>query len=69
MDNKTVIFYSTHCPKCKALEMLLKKYNIQYVENNDVQEMLDLGLASAPALKVGDLILDFSQAAKWIKEQ
>ena len=64
-----VIFFSTHCPKCAALEMLLKRHNIEYVENNDVQEMLSLGLTSAPALKVGDQVLDFIQATKWVREQ
>ena len=64
-----VIFFSTRCPKCAALEMLLKRHNIEYVENNDVQEMLSLGLTSAPALKVGDAVLNFAEAMRWAKEQ
>lgn len=68
MEDK-IIFYSTHCPKCAALEMLLKKNNIDYVEKNDVQEMISLGLTSAPALKIGEQVLDFVQAMKWVRGQ
>lgn len=69
MEDKTVIFFSTHCPKCRALEMLLKQHNINYVEHTDVDEMISLGLTSAPGLKVGDNILSFPEAMKWVKEQ
>ena len=64
-----VIFFSTHCPKCSALEMLLKKKNIYYIENNNVQEMLDLGLQSAPGLMVDGKVMNFPEAMKWVKEQ
>ena len=64
-----VIFYSTHCPRCKVLEMKLKKKNINYTEVNDVQEMLSLGIKTAPALFVNGAIMDFGQAVKWINAQ
>ena len=64
-----LIFFSTHCPKCKALEMLLKKKNIEYEEHNDVQEMLKLGLQSAPGLMVNGKVMNFPEAMSWIKEQ
>lgn len=64
-----LIFFSTHCPKCKALEMLLKKKNIEYEEHNDVQEMLKLGLQSAPGLMVNGKVMNFPDAMSWIKEQ
>lgn len=64
-----LIFFSTHCPKCKALEMLLKKKNIEYEEHNDVQEMLKLGLQSAPGLMVNGKVMNFPAAMSWIKEQ
>ena len=69
MDDEKVIFFSTHCPKCRALEMLLKKHNIDYVEKNDIQEMLDLGLTSAPGLMVNGQIMSFPEAMSWVKEQ
>ena len=40
MEDKTVIFFSTHCPKCRALEMLLKQHKVDYVEHTDVDEMM-----------------------------
>lgn len=64
-----IVFYSTHCPRCKALEMLLQKKNIEYVESNDVKEMLDAGLTSAPGLKVDGEVLDFPKAMAWVKER
>ena len=61
-----VTFYSTHCPKCKVLEIKLKQAGISYVENDNVEEMRELGINAAPALKVDDQLLDFSSAIKWI---
>ena len=64
-----VIFYSTHCPRCKVLETKLKQKEIAYIEENDVQKMLNLGLHTAPALQVGEEIMDFTNAVKWINSQ
>lgn len=65
-----IIFYSTHCPKCKALEMKLKKSGVEYIESNDVGEMLSLGIQSAPALKLENgEILDFASAVAWVNTQ
>lgn len=64
-----VIFYSTHCPKCKVLEIKLNQAKIPYEENDNVQEMQALGIKTAPALKVDDQLLDFSSAIKWISSR
>lgn len=64
-----VIFYSTHCPKCKVLDIKLKQAGIDYIENDDVEEMKQLGIKAAPALKVDDEIMDFSTAIKWISNR
>lgn len=63
-----VVFYSTHCPRCRALEMLLKKAKIEYTEKNDVNEMLSLGLSSAPGLSVDGKMMGFAESMAWIKE-
>lgn len=63
-----IIFYSTHCPKCKVLEMKLKKKNIPYVENNSVDEMLALGIQSAPALSVDGVVYSFKEANDWVNK-
>lgn len=64
-----IIFYSTHCPQCKVLEKKLQAAGIEYVERNDIDQMLDLGIKSAPALSVDGEILGFKDAVKWVKEQ
>ena len=64
-----VILYSTHCPRCKVLELKLKQKNIEYEENNNVEEMTAKGFKEAPKLEVDDMIMDFKQAVDWIKEQ
>ena len=63
-----IIFHSSHCPKCKVLEMKLQKKGIQYEENNDVDVMIAKGLTMAPALEVDGKMLDFAEANKWINE-
>ena len=68
MDDK-IIFFSTHCPKCKVVEMKLKQKNINYEECNDVEYMLSLGLKSAPALSVNGNLLEFAAAVKWVNER
>lgn len=64
-----VTFYSTHCPKCKVLEIKLNQAKIPYLVNDDVEEMKSLGIKAAPALKIDDQVLDFSSAIKWISNR
>lgn len=64
-----IIFYTTHCPKCKVLKMKLDKAGIDYEENDNVDEMVSMGLQSAPALKVDNVVYEFAPAVQWIKEQ
>ncbi len=67
--NEKVVFHSSHCPRCLILEKKLKEKGIKYEENNDVQVMLDKGLEMAPALEVGDKLMGYKEAVKWIGEQ
>lgn len=64
-----VILWSTHCPRCKVLELKLKQKNINYEENNSVEEMTAKGFKEAPKLEVDGMVMDFMQAVDWIKEQ
>ena len=64
-----VILYSTGCPKCRVLKTKLDKKNINYIENNDVEEMLELGFDLLPVLKVDDDIMNFTEANDWINKQ
>ena len=63
-----VTLYSTHCPKCKVLEMKLKQKNINYEEINDVEIMKAKGFMSAPKLEVDGVVYEFKDAVDWIKE-
>lgn len=64
-----VILYSTHCPKCKVLEMKLKQKNIGYEEVTDVELMQEKGFKSVPKIEVDGAVYDFKEAVDWIKEQ
>lgn len=68
MEEK-VILYTTHCPRCKALAMKLDQARIKYTECEDVRVMLSKGLTQAPGLGVGDMLMDFAAAIKWINER
>lgn len=61
--------FSTGCPKCQILEKKLAQKGIEYVEINDVKQMLSKGLLSAPWLEVNGVMMNFSQANQWINEQ
>ena len=64
-----VILYSTHCPRCKVLELKLKQKNVVYEEINDVQQMKARGFSEAPKLEVDGVVYGFKEAVDWIKEQ
>lgn len=64
-----VIFYSTGCPKCKVLKNKLEAKSITYTENTNIAEMQSLSMMSAPALMVGDELLDFGHAVTWVNNQ
>ena len=63
------ILYTTHCPKCKVLQQKLDQKGIQYQVCEDVNEMIKLGLAAAPALYTEEIgLMDFGKAVQWIRE-
>ena len=61
--------FSTGCPKCTILKKKLSQKGIEYTEVNDIKQMLDMGLQSAPWLEVDGQMMNFNQANKWINEQ
>lgn len=64
-----VILFTTHCPRCKALELKLNKKNIKFEESEDINAMLSAGLKSAPGLSVNGKMMDFTAAVQWINSQ
>ena len=61
-----VILYSNKCPQCRVLEAKLKEKGIEYQEINDIDLMLEKGFMSMPMLEVGETIMNFAQALKWV---
>ena len=64
-----VTLYTTHCPRCKVLARKLDAYGVEYRTNEDVSEMTEKGLKSAPGLGLPDgRILTFAEAVDWLNE-
>ena len=57
--------YSTGCPRCKVLKEKLDEAKITYTLIDDVDEMLKLGLRSAPALEADGKLMDFVEAIRY----
>lgn len=66
---QAITLYSTGCPNCKSLEALLDRKGIVYTTIDSEEEIIKLGFSSAPILKVGDDIMTFYQAVKWLNTQ
>ena len=64
-----VILWTSHCPRCKVLEVKLKQKGINYIENTDKDEMIAKGFKEAPKLEVDGVVMGFKEAVDWIKEQ
>lgn len=64
--HKNIVLYSTGCPRCNELKLLLSKKNIAHTEVNSIDDMLALGITKVPMLGVNNQLLDFSAAQKWI---
>ncbi len=62
----TIILYSTGCPKCKVLEAKLKAKKIDYVHNDNADEMMKKGIQSVPVLEVNGELLEFAKANQWV---
>ena len=61
-----ITLYSTGCPKCKILKSKLQEKNIEFVENNSIEEMIELGITQVPVLSVSGVMFDFKKAVTWV---
>ena len=66
--NKTVILYSTGCPKCEVLKKKLEQKEVNYSTVCSVEEMAALGITTVPVLGVDDNLLEFGQAVEWVNK-
>lgn len=65
--NKSIVLYSTGCNACNTLKLMLKNANIEYTENNDIDEMLALGISQVPVLSVEGKLLSYNDAKAWVQ--
>lgn len=63
-----MVLYTTHCPRCRALEAALKSKNIPYETCEDVDKMIELGFMSAPVLEIDGKYLKYDEAMKHVME-
>lgn len=66
MQKGRFILYTTHCPMCSVLKSKLQSKNISFQEIDDVDEMMKLGIESVPVLKIGEKLLNFSEAVSYV---
>lgn len=65
----SITLYSTGCPKCKVLKSKLEEKNIEFVENNSVEDMTGLGITQVPVLSIDGVLFDFKQAVTWVNNK
>lgn len=66
-----ITIYTTNtCPKCQILKKKLKEKNIPFLEETDVNKMLELDILAVPQMKVDNgKLMDFEQAVQWVNKQ
>ena len=63
------IYTSESCPKCKILKEKLNLKGIKYKEIQDLEQLVEKGFNFVPVLEVDNIMMEFSQANKWVNEQ
>ena len=66
---RTVVLYSTGCPKCSVLTKKLKAKNIGYELVDDADKMIAMGLTEVPMLEVDGILKSFKEANDWLEER
>lgn len=64
---EVVLYHQQTCPQCKAVESMLKRANIQYISNTDIDYMQSAGIKSTPVLEVDGTLLKGKDIIDWIK--
>lgn len=65
--DKSIVLYSTGCTACKNLKLMLKDAGVEYTENNNIEEMLALGISQVPVLSVDGELMSYDDAKKWVQ--
>lgn len=64
-----VNLYTTHCPLCRGVEMLLKKKKIEYNEITDVNIIKEKNITHVPVLEVDGQLLTGKEIHNWVNSQ
>lgn len=66
-----ITVYTTNtCPKCKILKKKLSEKHISFLEEQDVNKMMELDIMSVPKLQIdNESLLDFEEAVRWVNKQ
>lgn len=65
--NKSIVLYSTGCSACNTLKLMLKNAGVEYTENNNIDEMLALGISQVPVLSVDGELMSYDNAKIWVQ--
>lgn len=65
--DKSIVLYSTGCSACNTLKLMLKNAGIEYTENNNIDEMLALGISQVPVLSVDGELMSYDNAKTWVQ--
>lgn len=61
-----LIMYSTGCPRCKVLGMMLDKKGIAYEIDDNIDAMEQLGIESVPVLSIDGELMPYNEAVAWV---
>lgn len=67
MEEK-IILYNNDCPRCKILKERLDANYIKYELCNDTDVMLQKNFMSVPMLEVDNVVMNYTEAIKWMTE-
>lgn len=63
------IYTTPTCPKCQVLKKKMADKGIEYVECQDVDKMMSMGITTVPWLEVDGELMDFGKANTWVNER
>jgi len=66
-----ITLYGVHgCPRCSALGSMMKKKNIEFQKNEDVDLMIERKFDAIPVLELEDgTILSYGEAIQYINKR
>ena len=64
--SKVILYHQNGCGMCKAVEMLLKKKEIEYESCTSVDEMIQKGITVTPTLEVDGQRFVKKECLDWI---